>query len=177
MSQTEQMGKDLEQSREDFLKRKKETEDEIRNILKTRKKLIEDKRELTVAIFSGDTLTTYKYVLGENNTLVTLETVEISGLNESEDINAAINKMSASNFKRQNFSNKAIETLSELEQQEINSRINKEIDTIFASFINGNVDYQEDILKDLIRTYKALEQELERLNSRIELLNNQGESK
>ena len=172
MSQTEQMGKDLEQSKEDFLKRKKETEDEIRK--HARKKLIEDKRELTGAIFSGDILTTYKYVLGDNNTLVTLETVEISGLNESEDINIAINKMSASNFKRQNFSNKVIETLSELEQQEINSRVN---DTIFAYFINGDVDYPDENLKKLIVTYKALEQELNRLNDRIELLNNQGESK
>ena len=175
MSQTEQMGKDLEQSKEDFLKRKKETEDEIRK--HARKKLIEDKTVLRGAIFSGDILTTYKYVLGDNNTLVTLETVEISELNQSDDINIAINEMSASNFKRQNFSNKAIETLSELEQQEINSRINKEIDTIFASFINGDVNYQEDILKDLIRTYKALEQELDRLNSRIGLLNNKGESR
>ena len=175
MSQTEQMGKDLEQSKEDFLKRKKETEDEIRK--HARKKLIEAKKVLTGAIFSGDTLTTYKYVLGENNILVTLETVEISGLNQNVDINIAIDEIPASNFKRQSLSNKAIETLSELEQQEINSRINKESDTIFASFINGDVNYQEDILKDLIRTYKALEQELERLNSRIELLNNQGESK
>lgn len=85
--------------------------------------------------------------------------------------------MNASNFKRQSFSNKAIETLSELEQQEINSRINKEIDTIFASFINGDVGYPDENLKKLIITYKALEQELNRLNDRIGLLNNQGESK
>ena len=43
MSQTlEQMGKDLEQSKEDILKRKKETEDEIRKY--ARKRLIEDKK-------------------------------------------------------------------------------------------------------------------------------------
>ena len=152
MSQTlEQMGNDLEQSKEDILNRKEETEDEIRN--RARKKLIEDKIELTGAIFNGDTLTTYKYVLGENNTLVTVETVEISGLNESEDINIAINEMRASNFKRQNFSNKAIETLSELEQQEINSRINKEIDTMFASFINGDVDYPNENLKNGLKDF------------------------
>ena len=175
MSQTEQMGKDLEQSREDFLKRKKETEDEIRE--HARKKLIEDKRELTGAIFSGDTLTTYKYVLGENNTLEGLEMVEVSGLSQSSDVFESIDGITTNNVKKQSFDSKPLESLTELEQQEINSRINKEIDTIFASFINGDVDYQEDILKDLIRTYKALEQELERLNSRIELLNNQGESK
>ena len=176
MSQAiEQMGNDLEQSKEDFLNRKKETEDEIRS--HAIKRLIEDKIVLTGAIFSGDTLTTYKYVLSENDTLQTLEIVEIRGLNQNVDINVAINEMNASNFKRQNFSNKALESLVELEQEEIKNRIKQETDTVFASFINGDIEHSNEELKRLIVTYKALEQELDRLNGRIELLNNQGESK
>lgn len=174
MSQTEQMGKELEQSKEDFLKRKKETEDEIREY--ARKKLIEDKRELTGAIFNGDTLTTYKFKLGDN-TLEGLEIVEVSGLSQSSNVFESIDGITTNNVKKQSFDSKSLESLTELEQIHIRKRIDEEIDTLFASFINEDGSYQDNTLKDLIRTYKAIEQELNRIIDRIALLNNKGESK
>ena len=169
----QKLGNDLEQEKESFSKRKKETEDKLREYAK--KRLIEEKRVLLGAIFSGDTLTTYKYVLGDN-TLGGLEIVEVSGLSQSSNVLESIDGITANNVKKQSFDSKSLESLTELEQTHIKKRIEKEIDALFVSFINEG-SYQDDALKDLIRTYKAIEQELNRIIDRIGLLNNKGESK
>lgn len=170
----QKLGNDLEQKKESFSKRKKETEDKLREY--ARKRLIEEKRVLLEAIFSGDTLTTYKFKLGDN-TLEGLEIVEVSGLNQSSNVLESIDGITTNNVKKQSFDSKPIESLTELEQTHIRKRIEKEIDILFASFINEDGSYQDDALKDLIRTYKAIEQELNRIIDRIALLNNKGESK
>lgn len=170
----QKLGNDLEQEKEGFSKRKKETEDKLREY--ARKRLIEEKRVLLGAIFSGDTLTTYKFKLGDN-TLDGLEIVEVSGLNQNSNVFESIDGITTNNFKKQSFDSKPLESLTELEQIHIRKRIDEEIDILFASFINEDGSYQDDALKDLVRTYKAIEQELNRLIDRIALLNNKGESK
>lgn len=170
----QKLGNDLEQERESFSKRKKETEDKLREY--ARKRVTEEKRVLSGAIFSGDTLTTYKFELGDN-TLEGLEIVEVSGLSQSSNVFESINDITTNNVKKQSFDSKSLESLTELEQTHIRKRIEKEIETLFASFINEDGSYQDDALKDLIRTYKAIEQELNRIIDRITLLNNKGESK
>ena len=169
----QKLGNDLEQEKEGFSKRKKETEDKLREY--ARKRLIEEKRVLLGAIFSGDTLTTYKFKLGDN-TLEGLEIVEVSGLNQNSDVFESIDGITTNNVKKQNFDSKSLESLTELEQTHIRKRIDEEIEILFAFFINEGL-YQDNTLKDLIRTYKAIEQELNRIIDRITLLNNKGESK
>lgn len=169
----QKLGNDLEQEKEGFSKRKKETEDKLREY--ARKRLIEEKRVLLGAIFGGDTLTTYKFKIGDN-TLEGLEIVEVSGLSQNSDVFESIDDITTNNVKKQSFDSKPLESLTELEQTHIRKRIDEEIDALFVSFINEG-SYQDNTLKDLIRTYKAIEQELNRLIDRIGLLNNKGESK